>query len=359
MTVPGALTVLAWDHPRAIRPLEAAAATWPGGIGIVVRSLAAFGDDIPGAGAADLVLIDHPHIGAAAGAGEILALDGLLEARTLERLRRDAIGGSGDAYVHEGASWAIAVDAACHAMATQPGVEPPATLVELLAALADLRVALPLHPAHAVSAHITIAASLGAAAVADAFTDAALATEALHVLAEVARRCPPEAYAWEPPQALAAIEAGTVDLVPFTYGYVGYAVEWHDVPRASHATSSRPVLGGVGMAVLASCAQPAAAAAFAAWFGSAAVQRDVVLPAGGQPAGAEAWSLGRDPLFGATAEGMANAVVRPRDAWWPDFQNEAGRIIADGLRRGADAADIATGLARRFASTGAEVAACG
>mgnify|MGYP003334916140 FL=1 len=50
---------------------------------------------------------------------------------------------------------------------------------------------------------------------------------------------------------------------------------------------------------------------------------------------------GADPVFSGTARGMAHAVVRPRDAWWPAFQHEAGDAIADGLRRRVDADALA------------------
>lgn len=342
------LTVLAWDHPRAVRPLMAAAKVWPGGVEIARRSLASFGDDVPGSVGADVVLIDHPHIGAAARSGEIVPLDGLIEAEELRQLRRGAVGGSGEVYDFDDRTWAVATDAACLAMAMRPDLRPPITIADLLDAPDHLRIGLPLHPAHAMSAHVTIAACLGAPDVAGAFAETPVAVEALRVLARVVRCCPAESYDWEPPEAIASIEAGVVDCVPFTFGYVGYEVDWYDVPRRARDAAPRPLLGGVGMAVLASSQRPADAAAFAAWYGSKEVQREIVLPAGGQPATLDAWTVGTDPLFWGNARGMANAIARPRDPWWPPFQIDAGRIIVDGLRRGADERDVVAELARRF-----------
>jgi multiple sugar transport system substrate-binding protein len=336
--------IVAWDHPRAVAPLSAAASAW-GDTVITCRSLASFGDEVPVADGADLVLIDHPHIGEAAQSGALIALDSLIARSDLRAIANRAVGGSGEVYEFQGSCWAVPVDAACHGMAAVRSLAAPATLTDLVAASASSRLALPLHPAHAVSAFITVAATLGAPTPLDALTDATLARDALSVLAAVAACGPDDAYAWEPPDALAAVEAGDVDCVPFVYGYVGYDVEWHEVPARARGAAPRPILGGVGMAVLASCPNPLAAAEFAVWYASTAVQRDIVLTHGGQPATLDAWAIGADPVFRGTARGMANAIARPRDPWWPALQRDAGEAIAEGLRGGLDERVLAERLA--------------
>ena len=90
------LGVLAWDHPRATVPLAASSQAWQRLTGeplaIRTRSLRSFGDDVPSAAGADLVLIDHPHVGQAAADGTILALDDLLGAAELAALAADSAG---------------------------------------------------------------------------------------------------------------------------------------------------------------------------------------------------------------------------------------------------------------------------
>lgn len=349
---PEALRVLAWDHPRALGPLAAAATAWAerGGCRVVVerRSLDAFGDSVPSAGAADIVLIDHPHVGAAAAAGAIEPWDGHLDAGALAALIDGAVGPSGSSYVHDGATWAIPADAACQAAAVRRGAVAPATLDDLAALLADApgRVAVPLHPAHALSTFLTLAATLGARDVEAAFSDLAIAEAALEPLLAIAAAGPRGAFDWEPPEALAELAAGRLDCVPFSYCYVGYDVDWASAPAATGP--ARPLLGGVGMALLGGCARPDEAARFAAWYASEEVQSGLVLAHGGQPAAASAWTAAADPLFGALLPSIGRAVVRPRERWWPDLQITAGRDLRDALLDGLPATRIARRLHDRY-----------
>ncbi len=329
------LRVLAWDHPRAVLPLEAAGRAWTiatgGSIEILRRSLESFGDDVPSADRADLVLIDHPHIGGAVAAGAILPLDERITPDTLGDLISGAVGPSGDCYSYSGSTWAVPVDAACQAMACGHSIVPPTSVTDLLelAGSTNIRVAIPLHPAHAISTYISLAAGFGCASVEEAFGENDAALSALVALSTLAACGPSEAFAWEPPHALAAVERGAIDCVPFVYCYVGYDVAWSDVPV--DGGPPRPVLGGVGMALLAACDTPDEAVAFAAWYGSRSVQREIVLACGGQPATSDAWDVALDPMYRAVRSGMHNATVRPRDPWWPAFQNDAGVILRDGL----------------------------
>lgn len=123
------------------------------------------------------------------------------------------------------------------------------------------------------------------------------------------------------------------------------------------------MLGGAGLAVSATSKHPHDAAEFAAWVAGASAQREVVLPNGGQPASRAAWL---DPeadelvggFFSGTRRTLEEAVVRPREQWWPGFQELAGIRLVDMLQshategqmiaalntllRNADGADPAT-----------------
>lgn len=345
------LTVLAWDHPRATHPLHACQRAWAAAgeepFAVATRSLEAFGDDLAGAGAHDVLLVDHPHVGAAALAGLLAPLDELLDASTLGDLAADAVGPSHDCYHHAGHQWAAALDAACQALAVRRGQPPPASWPAVLALARERpgRVALPLHPQHAVSALLSLLAAHGHGADTGVLGPHDVVAAALSTLGELVRCGPDEAFAWEPPEALERLAAGTLDCIPLVYGYVGYDVAWHDAPSLVTGGPPGSILGGVGGAVSAGSPRCAEAARLVAWLASAVVQRELVGPAGGQPASRSAWeSRDADPLLPAVRRTIERCRVRPRDPWWPAFQREAGDRLVAGLRRGDEPATLASDL---------------
>jgi multiple sugar transport system substrate-binding protein len=87
---------------------------------------------------------------------------------------------------------------------------------------------------------------------------------------------------------------------------------------------------------------------------SPAAQRDVVLPADGQPSSRSVW---HDPaadelvggFFSGTRTTIESAHVRPRDPWWPDYQEAAGLTVVQGLRAGTGPNGILDELNRLLA----------
>ena len=316
------LRALGWDHPRCMGPMRACAAAWEGEqVAWDARSLAAFGDQ-PLAEAArgyDLVVIDHPFCGTAARTGCLRPLDDLVD---LVPFAADAVGPSHRSYAYAGRQWALAADAACQVAAVRDdlmdGRPVPRTwddVLDLARALPG-RVALPLAPAHAVSSLLTLRRGIGGRAAA--------------VLAELAALGPSEALDWEPPDCLERMAAtDSIAFCPLTYGYVTYAgrVRFCDIPTPG------AILGGAGLAVSAASERPQAAAAFAAWACSPAVQRDIVARAGGQPASRAVWD---DPaacdFYAATRPAIEAAWVRPRHPAWPHFQLAGGLALTEALR---------------------------
>jgi multiple sugar transport system substrate-binding protein len=351
------LGVLAWDHPRATDPLAASSQAWQRltgePIAIQTRSLRAFGDDVPSAAGADLVLIDHPHVGQAAADGAILALDDLLGATELAALAADSAGPSHVSYEYDGHHWAVAIDAACQAMAVRRGVGDMhlVTWDDVLGFARSHagRVALPLTPAHAISALLSLIAAREGFAEGDRLAGPETLDWGTRTLAELAAAGPSEAFDWEPPEALARLAAGEVDCVPLVYAYIGYDVVWRSAPR--YRSDGRPgsILGGVGAAVLSGTADPAGAARLAAWLGSPSVQLELVRGAGGQPATRSAWiAPGGDPLFAAVLPTLEASRVRPRDPWWPAFQRLGGEFLAGALRERREPPLLAAELARLY-----------
>lgn len=354
------LSILAWDHPRAIAPLAACSAAWEHitgeALSIRTRSLRSFGDDVPHSADEDLVLIDHPHVGRAAGQRSILPLDELLDSSQLELLARDSAGASHASYEYEGHHWAVAVDASCQALAVSDRASArmgaPATWDDVVAlALAQpARVALPLQPAHAISALLSMVAAREQIAQGSRLASSEALSWAMGTLAALASAGPAEAYDWEPPEALARLEAGELLCIPLIYAYVGYDVAWHSAPALVRDGVAGSILGGVGAAVLAGSSDPRAAAGLAAWLGSSDVQLGLVRPSGGQPATRSAWTApGADPMFAAVLPTLSASQVRPREPWWPAFQRASGELLTRALRSGFEPAGLADELADLYA----------
>jgi multiple sugar transport system substrate-binding protein len=230
-----------------------------------------------------------------------------------------------------------------------PGTAAPATWDEVLA-LARAhpgRVTLPLHPAHAISALLSLLAAADPDGWSAAFARPRTLRWATGVLAALAAAGAGDAYGWEPPEALARLAGGELVCVPLVYAYVGYAVQWAAAPARRPGGRPGSILGGVGVGVAASagCADPPAAARLAVWLGSLVVAREIIAPAGGQPAARGAWSApGADAMFAAVLPTLRSAEMRPRAAWWPECQRACGELLVDGLRAGADPDTLAAEL---------------
>lgn len=347
------LRALGWDHPRCMSPMRACAEAWARAghptIAWEARSLTDFGDgslDEP-ARTHDLLVIDHPMCGLAARDGLVRPLDELLDAGALARLQRGAIGPSQESYEFAGHTWGLAADAACQVSALGPRARidaPPtdwAAAVDIARGLGR-RATLPLAPAHAITSLISLWAGTGLEPVRHGrLVDPDRGLEAVDWLVELQRTGHPEATRWEPPEALAALCAGEIDYIPLTYSYVNYQLtpdaerrcRFIDIPGTRGA-----VLGGAGLAVSAFSRQPQQAAAFAVWACSDEVQLEIVARMGGQPGSAACW---QDPELDAEAHGfysstrstMEAAWVRPRDPWWPEFQDRAGQSLTRGMEQ--------------------------
>jgi multiple sugar transport system substrate-binding protein len=350
---------LGWDHERCTAPLQACSDAWQRlqpGVELVWenRSLMAFGDepleDV--ADRYDLLVIDHPFCGTAEATGTLVPLQHLLAPGLLARLAADAVGPSHESYFYRGSQWGLATDAACQVAAVRhdllDGAQAPATWDEVreLARLYPGRVALPLSPAQAICAFLTLCANAGSPAAEDParLVEPTVGRTAVELLRELYRLGPSAAVEWQPPDVLGRLTAGDeLVYVPLTFGFVTYAradrvprpCRFLDVPSAGSGPVGS-ILGGAGLAVSSTSAHPAEAAAFAAYASGAEAQRTLVGPAGGQPGSRAAWE---DPELDRTARGffsgtlatIEQAWVRPRERWWPAFQLEGGRLLNRGL----------------------------
>lgn len=366
------LTVLCWDHPRCVSPIRAACDAWEQThpevrFDIRARPLAAFNDQPIDEVAAttDLLFIDHPMVGTVATSGALAPFEDLIGADVLADLHDDSLGASQASYVWEGRQWALAVDAAC-----QMSVSDAARLAELgpvprtwddVLALARRHpgaVGVPLYPSDAVLSLVSIAAELRAGG-ADV-DDTRWPLQAVELLGELVRHLDQRSFDANPPKMLALMSEsnGTAPVyVPLAFGYTNYQRPTGSGRRLTFGappTFGGPpsaVLGGAGLAVSCSSPHQAEAARFAAWMSGAQAQRDIVLHAEGQPSSRTVWD---DPsadalvggFFSGTRSTIESAYVRPRDPWWPGYQEAAGLMLARALRAEEPAEEIRDGLDR-------------
>jgi multiple sugar transport system substrate-binding protein len=360
------MRAIGWDHPRCIEPMLAAADAWHALTGVSVawefRPLHDFNDQPLHelAPAFDLLVIDHPAIAEAVAHDALAPLESLLPEPRVLRLVADAVGPSGPSYRYAGATWAFAADAACHVSARQPrlldalGAPAPAGWDDVLALArrAPGRVGLPLLPADALCALLSIAATLGEPVA----VDGRIPPAAVELLTTLAPLLHPDSWTCAPPQLLVRMAGGEpVAYVPLTFGYMGLAggeLRFGDAPTGPTGHRA-PILGGAGLAVSAHATEPALAAQFAAWVCGPEAQRTVVLARGGQPAHGDVWARpGRDAIattfFHDTGSSMEHAYVRPSHPAWPAFHRDAGADLAAALRAGEPAARIARRLQERL-----------
>jgi multiple sugar transport system substrate-binding protein len=367
-----ALRGLGWDHDRCTAPMRACTEAWQRlhpEVELIWqnRSLADFGDQPLEqiAHRYDLVMIDHPFCGTAEASGTLRPLDGLLAPAVLATLAADSIGPSHASYSFHGQQWALATDAACQVAAVRDdllrGTPAPETWddVRELARARPGAVAVPLAPAQAMCAFLTLCANAQHPAAEDpeGLVDREAGLSALELLAELFRLGPPETLAWQQPDVLGRLSSGDeLVYVPLVFGFVTYARDdrvpfpcrFLDLPSAG-AGPVGAILGGAGLAVPAASPHADAAAAFAAFASGAEAQRTLVGPAGGQPGSRTAWNapeLDRvgNGFFSGTSATIERAWVRPRDHWWPAFQYEGGRLLNRGLETLRPPRELLSGL---------------
>lgn len=351
---------MAWDHPRALNPLNAISAQWSIDRGVTVsweaRPLKDFEDQPLDelARAFDLVLMDYPFVGTAAGSGLIAPVNTWVDVEYLRNQADHAVGPSYDSYTWSGQQWALAIDAATQVSAVRTDLlkaagfdQAPASwsaVAELTQELKDgpLQVAIPLNPNHSYCAFL----SLGLALMGTDFwpkggkPDREAALDALEFLRQLAPGLHPLSKSSDP-IAISDRMAQTDEIlfVPLMFGYSNYSrpgfrphkLKFGNAPRGEQGHIGS-VLGGVGIALSALSPQGALAAELARLLVSANVQSGLYVQSGGQPGHGSAWDSKAandlvDDFFFATRETMDQAFMRPRVPGHRRFQEEAGVLI--------------------------------
>lgn len=359
---------ITWDHPRGIRPLEAASAEFARRTGIEVawtaRPLCAF-EDTPLAelaGDCDLLAVDHPFIGDAVDAGALAPLDVLLAPEVLQDRAGDSAGLSHTSYTWRGRQWALGVDAACMVGAQRPdllgGGAEVHTWNEALGLARELgrgRVLLPANPTHLWGTFLSLCESV--TALPDARDpdgrpgwwpasgiDHSTALAAWELLAETVEVSAPESLAADPISALDRLASSDeTAYVPLVFGYVTYArpdsglarVRFTDAPGLRPAGGGT-LTGGVGLTVSAATEHPEESARFLEFVTEARVQSGTIARAGGQPGRRSAWSSESvndeaGDFFAGTLATMERSFLRPRCPGYPRFQLAAAACLHEAV----------------------------
>ncbi|HWM27068.1 MAG TPA: hypothetical protein VNQ14_01320 [Woeseiaceae bacterium] len=359
---------MAWDHPRAVDPLEAISMQWSADNDCPVkwdaRPLKDF-EDQPLEELADrydLILIDYPFVGIAASSGLIVPVEEWTDPAYLADQAAASVGRSYASYTWRDRQWALAVDAACQVSGFRPDLVGAAScsglpdtwdgVMDLAGTLHDSnhRVAMPLNPNHAYCAFL----SLGISRAGPGFwcagerIDEGAALASLEFLRELATRLHPLSRVGDPIAILDRMSTSDEILyVPLMFGYSSYArrgfrpkrIRFGNAPKGNGEGNGKgpgghigSVLGGVGIALSARSPDPELAAGLARLIASREVQRGLYATAGGQPGHAAAWDSPKvneltDGFFAATRSTMEQAFLRPRVAGHRRFQVMAGELI--------------------------------
>jgi len=387
-----ALRGLTWNHPRGFDALVQASREFHERhpdveVAWSARSLAEF-EDVPLRELAphyDLVAIDHPFVGEAEAESSLVPLDELIGPEVLAEQAASSVGPSFASYTWNGRQWALAMDVAAQVSAWRSdlldarGLDPPVRLgdiADLAASLTDVAVAIPAKPTHLYSSLLSLCQLHAGPTVRQADLspswwsakglDPDVAVPALERLREILALALPESLELDPIDVLDRMSGtDTIAYVPLTFGYANYsrdgcvarAISFGNVPVGDDGPAG--LLGGVGIAVSASCREPEAAARFVVHVTSEACQRGAYFEGGGQPGHRRAWldeDLNRATrgFFAATLPTLDNACVRPRLRTYPRFQKRAALLVHEGVRRSEPSGRIVEALNELWRAVTAE-----
>ena len=343
---------ITWNHTRGLLPVVAAAQRFeelnPGvRISWEKRSLQEFADQpLAELGAQyDLLVIDHPWAGFAAGSGVLTPMEELVSAEFLADQAANSVGPSHESYRYDDRQWALAIDAATPVASWRPdlleghGVAPPETWADLLLLAREGLVIMPGIPQDTLMNFYMLCAVPGSDLFAsDEFVvDRAAGVAALERLRELASLQPRMIFEMNPIAVYETMTRGDdFAYCPFAYGYSNYArsgyarrvLHFGDVVSLE-GIPLRTTLGGTGLAVSAACARLEVAGRFAELVAGPEYQRTQFVENGGQPGHRAAWT---DPendrrthgYFGKTLPCLDRAYLRPRYPGSLAFQDRDG-----------------------------------
>lgn len=342
---------MTWSDPRGYEPLIAATAVFEKentGVSITwdMRSLQEF-ESAPINDLArdyDLMIIDHPHVGAAARQGCLLALDEWGDEESMTAIANETVGKSFASYTIDGHQWALPVDAATQVQALRPDLgERAASWQDVKSAAKEKTVIVPMVPPHSLMCFYTLAANIGHPCGSD--QSRLLPTEVAKTifteLKAVTDYIDPACFNMDPIAVMD--ELSTSDryrLAPLTYLYKGYSdagyrpnrLTFTDIPVLGNFGPVGSALGGTGLAISSRTSQPDLCFKFVSWVAGSECQSGIYAKANGQPGNAVAWGSAEvnNPVLNAywnTRITHEAAWLRPRHDGYMDFQQTASEIV--------------------------------
>lgn len=342
---------MTWSDPRGYDPMIAASAAFSERHPEVTiswdkRSLQGF-ESTPIeelAAEYDLMIIDHPHVGAVVDSGCLLPLDEWLPAETLTTLANETVGKSFVSYLLSGHQWAFPVDAAAQVQAHRADLGDCAVCwADIVDAARRGEVVLPLRPPHSLMCFYTLAANIGYPCGSDRtrLLPDAVAMSVLTALKAVTDHIDPACYEMDPIAALDQLsEDGKASIAPLIYLYKGYSdrgyrnnrVTFSDIPTLGANGPIGSALGGTGIAVSSRTANPQVCADFASFVASSECQAGLYASSNGQPGNAIAWGSAKvnEPVLNAYSNTRMTheaAWLRPRHKGYMAFQQTGSEII--------------------------------
>lgn len=348
---------MTWDHSRGFDPMVATAQAYAERHPDVTihwekRSLQAFADRPieEMAGAYDLMVIDHPHVGEVAGSGLLMPLNRRGRDAELDTLARQSVGCSHRSCQFDGLQWALAIDAATPVAAFRPDriAEASADWNEVMDLARAGQVGFALIPINALMTFMGLARNMDVPlAAGEQFIDAGAGEAVLQMLRDIMACMDPRCLTLDPIGIYdwMGTAADAPAYSPFGYGYTNYSrdryrpfpLQFADAPGINGAGPRGTVIGGTGIAVSGRTAHADIAMDYAFWIASAECQRNLYFTAGGQPGNAVAWeddacnAATRD-FFRNTRQTLETAWLRPRYDGYMVFQDRGGDIIHACLR---------------------------
>ena len=351
---------MTWSHPRGFDPLQemSVRSREPGplhvGTSVIEwdhQTLAGF-ESRPIAEIAetyDLIVLDHPGLGAAINAGLLLPLDELVGPDQIEEWRERFIGASADAYHYQGHQWAVPIDGATQVGARRADLldQPLTSWQEVIDRSRVASVVLPTLAPHALLTLLGIAAAIDPLfePSAESLIPRQTGARALEILGELIGRMSSTHRLLDPIMVLDRMQGGDdIASSPLIYGYVTYAgkrgegrsITFDEAPSVPPLGVPGSVLGGTGLAISSRTEHATQALEHLRLISGHLAQTSVIPDSNGQPADRSAWldrkaNAARDNFYLRTLNTQLTAWRRPRYNGWITCQENGSHLVYEGL----------------------------
>ena len=292
----------------------------------------------------DLMVIDHPHVGAAAQNGQVLALDNQGFDSELKQLAKESCGYSHPSYLFDAKQWALAIDAAAPIAAYREDLldNIPVSWTEVVRLSEQGRVIWPLAPVNTLMSFYNVLGSVG-----EPFGENGVGvqvTTGINVLNEmlsVTQHLPRQCFSMDPIGAYEWLACrSSHSYAPYLFGYSNYSrygfrpnlVKVTNIPALGHDGPIGSPIGGTGISISSKTNHKDIALKYAFWLASAECQRGVFFHSGGQPANIAAWKDAScnqvaNNFFKDTLTTLEKSYLRPRHNGYMAFQHTGSELI--------------------------------